>query len=133
MSGVTNDGSCYDFGTTCYGQAGECSCSPTYSGLKCDECISGYYKLGNLCTGMKMTKLNTTFETKPNLLHFQHVPVIQMAFLVVLNVLTALESALVQQAKATVEHNVTHVVLATTNQEQHALVKQNIHFDRVFF
>ena len=46
-----------------------------------------------------------------------------MEFLELLNVLTALESALVQQAKATVEHSVTHAVLATTNQDQLAMVK----------
>ena len=52
-----------------------------------------------------------------------------MAYLAVLNVLTALALALVQHLWATVEHIVTHVVMVITYQELFALViKKNITF-----
>ena len=57
LSGVTDDGSCYDFGTVCNVVPGECTCSPNYSGTKCDECVSGYYKVGNLCSRKKEMSL----------------------------------------------------------------------------
>ena len=64
LSGVTDDGSCWDAGTACDVVPGECSCSQTYSGTKCDLCISGYYKIGNLCSRKKEIPTQYNFNIK---------------------------------------------------------------------